>query len=435
MKVAILGFAGQGKSSYEYWKTPDNEITICDRNPDTEIPDGAKSQLGDDYLANLDRFDMLVRTPVLHPRDIVANNSEVPDILEKVTSNTNEFFRVCQTKNIIGITGTKGKGTTSTLVTKILESAGKRVHLGGNIGTPPLDLLKNNIQPDDWVVLELANFQLIDLKYSPKIAVCLMITGEHLDWHEDLQEYINAKKPLFGHQAKDDTAIYYSNNQLSEEIAEVSKGSLIPYYSAPGALITGDNVTIDEQVICQTEEIKLLGQHNWQNVCAAVTTTWQVTKDIEPLRQAITNFSGLEYRLEFIKDVNGVKYYNDSFGTTPETAMVAVDSFSEPKVIILGGSDKGADFSELAKKIVHSNVKQVITIGQMGPIIASKLRELGYNDITVGANNMPEIVGQASKLASSGDIVLLSTACASFGMFKNYKDRGDQFNEAVLGLA
>jgi UDP-N-acetylmuramoylalanine--D-glutamate ligase len=222
---------------------------------------------------------------------------------------------------------------------------------------------------------------------------------------------------------------------VSKEIAKVSKGKLIPYFSSPGALIADNNVSIEGQVICETAEIRLLGQHNWQNVCAAVTTTWQVTKDIEPIRQAITNFSGLEYRLEFIKDVNGVKYYNDSFGTTPETAMVAVDSFSEPKVIILGGSDKGADFSELAKKIVHSNVKQVITIGQMGPIIASKLRELGYNDITVGANNMPEIVGQASKLASSGDIVLLSTACASFGMFKNYKDRGDQFNEAVLGLA
>ena len=219
MKIAILGFAGQGQSSFEYWNTQENELTICDRDEKIVIPHGAKAILGPTYLKNLSQFDLIVRTPIVHPRDIIASNPENPNILDKVTSNTNEFFRVCPSKNIIGVTGTKGKGTTSTLIAAILEAVGEKVHIGGNIGTPPLELLKGGIEPDDWVVLELANFQLIDLKYSPKIAVCLMVVPEHLDWHEDMEEYIAAKQQLFINQSQKDIAIYYADNEDSESIA------------------------------------------------------------------------------------------------------------------------------------------------------------------------------------------------------------------------
>lgn len=440
MKIAILGFAGQGQSAYEYWRQQgDNELCICDLNTSLQIPDGVESQLGDNYLKNLDRFDLLIRTPALHPQDIIDANS--PAVAMKITSVTNEFFKVCPTKNIIGVTGTKGKGTTSTLITKMLEAAGYRVHLGGNIGTPPLDMLKEGIKPEDWVVLELANFQLIDLKYSPAIGVCLMVVPEHLNWHKDFDEYITAKQQLFIHQSPDDIAIYYGKNATSKKIGLVGIGNKIPYYVQPGAYIEDGFVAIAGQMICKTDEIKLLGKHNWQNVCAAITAVWQITQNIIACRMVATTFEGMEHRLEFVREHKGIKYYNDSFGTTPETAIVAIEAFSQPKVVILGGSDKGADFSELAKAVVTNNVRRVIAIGDTAEAIVEKIDELKNIhcvEWTVWSNGqvtMEEIVQAATKHAEPGDVVLLSTACASFGLFKNYKDRGEQFKKVVLALA
>ncbi len=434
MKIAILGFAGQGQAAYEYWNTSGNELTICDQAADLKVPEGAKTQLGSDYLKNLDQFDLLVRTPALHPRDIAVANPEHPEVLTKVTTVTNEFFRVCPSKNIIGVTGTKGKGTTSTLITKMLEAAGNKVHLGGNIGIPPLDMLKSNIQPDDWVVLELANFQLIDLKYSPPVAVCLMVEPEHMDWHETIEEYVGAKQQLFVHQQAEDIAVFYPESELSKQVVSVSPGQKIPYLQQPGAAVEDGTVKIDGQEICKVDELKLLGKHNWQNACAAVTAIWQVTQDINAIRSVLTTFTGLEHRLELVRDLDGVKYYDDSFGTTPETAMVAIEAFKEPKVVILGGSDKGSHYEQLAKTIVANNVRTVVAIGQMGPKITGAIRAAGFENIVEGGSTMTEIVQAARNQAEPGDVVLLSTACASFDMFKNYKDRGEQFNTAVQNL-
>ncbi len=434
MKIALLGFAKEGRSAYEYWNQAGNEITICDISPELKVPDGAESQLGPDYLKNLDKFDLLVRTPVLHPKNILQANPQNPEILNKVTSVTNEFFKVSPTKNIIGITGTKGKGTTSTLISKMLEADGKRVHLGGNIGVPALELLKNNIKPEDWVVLELSSFQLFDLKSSPHIAVCLMVVSEHLDWHADMAEYMDAKQQLFMNQSEKDIAIYFAENENSEAIADASVGRQIPYYAEPGAYIKDASVVIDGHEICKTSEIKLLGEHNWQNVCAAVTTAWQVTQNIEAIKSVITNFTGLEHRLEFVRELDGVKYYDDSFGTTPETAIVAIEAFSEPKIVILGGSDKGSDYENLVNTVVEKNAKSVIAIGPMGGVIAELLRNNNYDKIVDGGKTMDEIVSNAKKLATAGDVVLLSTGCASFGLFDNYKDRGEKFKQSVLAL-
>ena len=434
MNIAILGFAGQGKSAYEYWDQPGNKITICDAKIDVVVPDGAMAHLGPDYLKHLDEFDLLVRTPALHPRDIVAANPEVPNILDKVTTVTNEFFKVCPSKNIIGVTGTKGKGTASTLIAKMLEAAGKKVHLGGNIGVAPLDMLKNNIQPEDFVVLELANFQLIDLKYSPPLAVCLMVVPEHLDWHEDVNEYITAKQQLFANQTEKDRAIYLFESENSLKVVGVSKAQKIPYFAAPGAEVKDGQIVIDNQKICGVDELKLLGKHNWQNACAAVTAVWQITQNVEAIKSVLTTFEGLEHRLELVKEVGGVKYYDDSFGTTPETAMVAIEAFEEPKVVILGGSDKGADFSQLAQAVKANNVRSVITIGKMAEKIENVLKTVNFENFVAGGNTMSEIVNVAQSRALPGDVVLLSTACASFDMFNDYKDRGEQFQEAVEQL-
>lgn len=431
MKVAIVGYDTEGKVSYEHFKARGANITICDQNTDVVIPQGVDSQLGDTYLDNLDRFDVIVRTPGLYPGKILAKN---PDVADKITSQTNIFFKHSPTKNIIGVTGTKGKGTTSSLIAAMLEKSGKHVLLGGNIGVPPLSFI-DELTPDSWVVLELSSFQLIDLRYSPHIAVCLMVEPEHMDWHEDMEEYIAAKQQLFINQKSDDVAIYYAKNENSESIADASEGVQIPYYDIPGAIIKGDSLVIHNQELCKTSELKLLGKHNWQNACAAVTAVWQVTEDTNALHDVLISFTGLEHRLEFVREVNNVKYYDDSFGTTPDTAIVAIEAFSVPKVLILGGSDKGVTFEKLAKTVQQNNVRAVITIGQMGPAIADELRKIGYSSIQAGGQTMSEIVGQAANVAKPGDVVLLSTACASFDMFKNYKDRGEQFKRAVQELS
>lgn len=428
MKVAIVGFGIEGESAYSYWHKRGADITVCDQNAHINPPSGVAVKLGDTYLQNLNEFDVICRSAGLNPNKIIKANPEIDT--SKITTVVNEFLRVCPSKHIIGITGTKGKGTTSTLTTKILEAAGKTVFLGGNIGNSPLDFL-DHITPETWIVLELSSFQLYDLKHSPRIAVCLMVTPEHLNWHEDMGDYEKAKAQLFAHQTPHDIAIYFAKNETSHRIASSSPGAKIAYFAEPGAYVQNEYIVIDNQRVCEVGELQLLGVHNWENACAAVTIAWQVTHDISAIRSALTLFSGLEHRLEFVREVSGVSYYNDSFGTTPETAIVALQAFKQPKVIILGGSDKGVSFEELAKTVAHENVRQVILIGETAPAIEKALTEVGFTAFTRGSETMPEIVEAAQKAAKKGDVVLLSPACASFGMFTDYKDRGYQFKLAV----
>ncbi len=431
MNVALLGYDTEGKASYEYYQALGTQITICDQKTDLAVPDGVGTQLGEGYLDNLDQFDVLVRTAGLPPRLVLEKN---PGVAAKITSHVNEFLRVCPTLNVIGVTGTKGKGTASTLIAKMLEAAGKQVRLGGNIGVPPLTFL-SELTADSWVVLELSSFQLIDLGLSPHIAVCLMVVPEHLNWHKDMAEYVAAKSQLFEHQTSDDVAIYFADNAVSYEIAGTGAGRKVPYYQSPGAWVNGNMLTIDGQEVCTTDELKLLGKHNWQNACAAITAVWQAgAHDIAAMRSVLTSFTGLEHRLEFVRELGGVRYYDDSFGTTPETAIVALQAFAQSKIVILGGSDKGADYAELAQVIAQSNVRMAVLIGEQAGSIREALEKAGFDNLVGGGNTMNEIVNVARANARPGDVVLLSTGCASFGMFENYKDRGNQFKTAVEAL-
>lgn len=430
MNIAIVGFDTEGRSSYEYFASRGHTITICDQNTGLKVPHGVESVLGDKYLDDLDRFDLIVRTAGLQPSKILEKN---PGVATKLTSQINEFFKASPTKNIIGVTGTKGKGTTSTLITKMLEAAGKHVYLGGNIGVPPLSFYKK-LRPDSWVILELSSFQLIDLQYAPHIGVCLMVVPEHLNWHKDMDEYVAAKSRMFTLQTDQDVAISFADNELSRTIASSGNAVQIPYYAKPGAIVNDGTIIIGDTAICRTDELKLLGAHNWQNVCAAVTAAWQVTHDVKAMQHVLTSFSGLEHRLEFVRDFSGIKFYNDSFGTTPETAAVAIESFTEPKVVILGGSDKGADFAVLADTITRSNVRQAVVIGDTGPKIIAALEAAGFTDISLGGTSMESAIATCLRHAKAGDVVLLSTGCASFGMFKDYKDRGNQFKQLVAAL-
>jgi UDP-N-acetylmuramoylalanine--D-glutamate ligase len=432
MNVAIIGYGLEGKAALAYYKNLGDHITVCDQDKAKakEIPDDVASQLGQEYLHDLSRFDVIVRSAGINPGLITKGN---PDAQAKITTVVNEFLRVSPTKHIIGVTGTKGKGTTSTLIAMMLHAAGQEAYLGGNIGLVPLEFLPKLTQTS-WVVLELSSFQLIDLKKSPATAICLMVMPEHLNWHADMDDYMLAKAQLFKHQSTSDTAIYCAANDASRKIANYSPGSKIPYFAEPGAHVINNEVVIDGNTVCATNDIKLLGEHNWQNVCAAITAVWPITPDIQAMRSVLTTFSGLPHRLELVREVNDVTYYDDSFGTTPETAIVAIQAFNQPKIIILGGSDKGASYDELARVVATGNVRHALLIGDQAPRLLTALNQAGFTNFSSGGNSMSEVVANATQMAQPGDTVLLSPACASFDMFKDYKDRGDQFKQAVNAL-
>lgn len=433
MKIAIIGYGVEGRAAYNYWRDG-NEITICDQNSTlSDTPDDVTLQLGEHYLEDLDDFDLVVRSPFVRP-DALTRAGVDP---EKITSNTNEFFRVCPTKNIIGITGTKGKGTTSTLVTELLRASGKTVHLGGNIGIPALDLLAKPISADDWVVLELSSFQLMDLRQSPAYAICLMIIPEHLDWHLDVNEYLRAKKQLFAHQLPTDHTVYFADNGNSVAVAAAGHGIKLPYFAEPGARVENGHIVIDGKKICDTDDLKLVGAHNWQNVCAALTLVWLITQDIAPLRETLKTFSGLPYRLEVRGTINDRTYYNDSFAANSGATLAALAAVAEPKVMILGGFERGLELTELAQVIARpeTGVRAVLVIGQSGPRLIQELQQQNFTAYTyTTATNMKDIVHQATALSEPGDAIVLSPGFASFDMFKNFQDRGDKFNEAVEAL-
>ncbi|MDQ3123644.1 MAG: UDP-N-acetylmuramoyl-L-alanine--D-glutamate ligase [bacterium] len=441
MNIALVGYAVENQAAYRYFAVQGADITICDLNTEVELPEGVKSKLGEGYLDNLKEFDLIVRTVGMHPDLIMEQN---PTVIRNITTAVNVFFEKCQVP-IIGVTGTKGKGTTSTLIHKILEAAGKKVVLAGNIGKPMLDVLQE-ANDSDFAVLELSSFQLYDLKSAPHVAVCLMVVPEHLNWHNDFDDYKRSKANLFRYQNSKDVAVYNILNQASTEIAAASPTSTKLTYAVPSAgedvppfytaRIVEDSIYCRDAEIMNINEVKLLGRHNLENVCAAVAATWDlIDGNVEAIHSVVSSFSGLEFRLEFIRELNGVRYYNDSFSTTPETAIAALRAFEESKIVILGGSDKGIPFDELAESVTQTNVKHVLVLGETGPVIANLLRQRGFTAIThEGLETMDAAVNKAQELASQNDVVLLSTGCASFGMFKDYKDRGKQFNQAVAAL-
>ena len=433
MNVAIVGFGVEGQAALTYWQALGANVTVCDQNTDMPVPEGVPKRLGEGYLEGLDQYDLVFRSAGINPDVILKDN---PNARDKMTTTINEFLRVCPTKHTIGVTGTKGKGTTSTLTAKMLEAAGEEVFLGGNIGVSPLGFLPK-LNENSWVVLELSSFQLSDLKYSPSIAVCLMVVPEHLNWHKDMDDYLLAKAQLFEHQAASDTAIYYAGNDNSRKIAGYSKGLKIPYFAEPGAHVENGNIVIAGEEICRTDELKLLGEHNWQNVCAAVTAAWQVTQNVQALRQVATTFTGLEHRIEFVRELGGVKFYNDSYAATPDAAMAAVAAIHEPKVLICGGFDRMLPIDHFAKAIKeHENdIRKLVIIGASGPRFAGELDKAGFsNYVLEPAKTMPEIVAKARSFAQTGDAVLLSPGFASFDMFKNFEDRGLQFKAVVNQL-
>lgn len=433
MKVAIVGFAREGRSALSYWQEQGADITVCDQDPDKEVPAGVAAQLGPDYLKDLGRFDVIMRTAGMHPKIILEKN---PGVTDKITTTVDEFMRVSPTKNIIGVTGTKGKGTTCTLISKMLEAAGKQVILAGNFGVSPFEYL-HKIDSNSWVVLEFSSFMLYDIKHSPHIGVCLMVLPEHLDWHGDKVDYYQSKGNLFAHQREDDVAIYFADNVDSHTIASRSPGRKIAYFDEPGAYVYDGNIMIDQTVLCKIGELQILGEHNWQNICAAVTAVWQVTQSPDAIRKVLTTFTGLPHRLEFVRELDGVRYYNDSFGSDPYATMAAIEAIPDNKVLIVGGYERMLPLEPFVLKVKEhaKDIRTIILVGASAERVATELKNADYTNFRLSpAKTMAEIVTEAKAHAKKGDAVVLSPGFASFDMFKDFEDRGQQFKEAVHDL-
>lgn len=422
-KIAIVGVGVEGESSVDFFKKQKAIVSSLD------------IKQGKDYLADLGSYDLAIRSPGVKPRDLEKYLTPA-----KITSQTKLFFDLCPCP-IIGVTGTKGKGTTATLIYEMLKTQGVDVYLGGNIGNPPLDFL-NKLTSKSWVVLELSSFQLIDLTKSPHIAVMLMTTSEHLDYHKDVKEYIQAKRNILKFQTPQDYSIISKDYPTSNESDLYTEGKVFKISRekevAEGVFVKDNSVWFkkDGEIlkVIDSSEILLPGKHNLENVGTAVMASIAAGVSLKNIIKVLREFKGLEHRLELVGEVNGVKYYDDSFSTTPETAIAAINAFKNPEILILGGSSKGSDFKELGHVIRDSkNIKAIIGIGVEWTRIKSQIQNPKFQ-IVENCKNMKEIVERAQDIAEPGDVVLLSPACASFGMFKNYKDRGEQFKMQVAAL-
>jgi UDP-N-acetylmuramoylalanine--D-glutamate ligase len=429
MKVAIAGFGKEGQANNEYFLAHGHDITIVDERElsATELPYGTPAILGAGAFEQLDGFDLVVRTAGLSPYRIVTDG--------KIWSGTNEFFAKCPAP-IIGVTGSKGKGTTSSFIASILRAAGHTVHLVGNIGDPAIAKL-GEIQASDIVVYELSSFQLWDAVRSPHVAVVLGIEPEHLDVHKNFSDYVNAKANIASHQSLKDIVVYNTENPYSIKISRESKGSHIPYQHDKAVHVKDGSFWFGETKLCSTDAVKLPGVHNLDNACAAITATWKWVRDPEVIARGLSDFEGLPHRLKHVRTLHDVSYYDDSIATTIGSTIAALNTFRQPKVLILGGSDKGANYKELADEAKKHVISHVILIGDEASKIEKAFKKANIGPlVNLGSDTtMAEVVSRAHELAKPGDVVILSPACASFGMFKNYADRGDQFIAAVNNLA
>ncbi|MEA3463544.1 MAG: UDP-N-acetylmuramoyl-L-alanine--D-glutamate ligase [Patescibacteria group bacterium] len=449
-KICMLGFGIENQALIRFLldKKINCEITICDAQKNKNFAGTRHGafpqnkninwQLGKNYDANLDKFDIIFRVAGYPLFSSKIKKAKMVGV--EISSPTKLFFELCPTKNIIGVTGAKGKGTTASLIYHILKKAGKRIWIGGNIGIAPFEFI-NKIKKNDWVVLELSSFQLEDMAVSPHIAVITNFYKEHLapadpnnpNYHRSLADYWNAKMNIVKWQKKGDEAVVNKNLELRIKNLELRTKK----YFFSNANKDADCYFIDNNVIkIQNSKFKiqnfLIGEHNKENVAAAVEAAKLIGVTNKIIKKAIAEFKGLEHRIEHVKNVNGVKYYNDSFATTPESAITALESFNGPIILLAGGADKGSSFKQFAKEI-KKRVKFVILLnGKATPRIKEELLKIKYpkNNIKL-VNSIKSAVKTARENADKGYVVLLSPACASFGMFKNYKERGIMFKQEV----
>lgn len=452
-KIALLGFGIENISVAKFLLNKGIDFDVLDQvNKDKlsteaqDLIDQNKINLtsGGNYLENITDYNLIIRSPGVKYLSPELQKARING--SEISSSTKLFFQNCPAK-IVGVSGTKGKGTTSSLIYEIVKESFKdsanNVYLVGNIGNPSFDVIEK-VKPDDLVVFELSSFQLQDLNISPHIAVITNVSEDHLDYHKTLEEYRATKANLLKYQKPNNFAVINYDYPESRKLKKVGEAKKY-YFSGrqkieEGAYITESgevftSVGPSEEKICSLEDIKLIGRHNLENIAAASVVGKLLGIKTGTITKAVENFSGLPHRLELVREINGIKFYNDSFSTNPTPTIAAIRSFSNPITLILGGSSKGADFSQLAKEINKSSVKKVIVIGVEGKKIAKAIKEKASKvEIIENNGDISQVAKIASEVAAPGSVVLFSPACASFDMFKNYKDRGEKFIAAVNKL-
>ena len=447
-QIALLGLGVENRALAQFLHGRGVKFAVCDARE--EVAQGRDLwhssvdawYLGPDYLDRLERFELIFRTPgisCLHARLRRARASG-----SKISSQTRLFFE-CSPAPILGVTGTKGKGTTSALIAEIFKDSSRpRVFLGGNIGVPPIGFF-DELHGDALVVLELSSFQLQDLDRSPHVATVLNITEDHLDYHADRDEYIAAKRTLCAYQGPGDVVVFNRDCPQAVEMATSSAAERRLAFSIEeeveaGVWCDGESLYLRRESdasahpFCDVGDVRLKGRHNLENVAAAATAAAVAGATDAQIADGIRRFKGLAHRLEEVGERQGVRYYNDSLATTPDAAVAAVRAFAEPLILIAGGSSKGGDFATLAKAIAEGQVKAVVLLGEeAGCIEAAIVQGGGYaGEIVRDCADMGAAVEAVRRRVRPGDVVLLSPGCASFGLFVDYRDRGEQFKRLAL---
>ena len=447
-KITVLGFDREGKSTFAYLKRSPEfknaEFWIVDKKSTIKIPRGAHASLGKNYLRNLSSFDLVFRTPGvpwMKPELVKARRAGV-----KFSSATKLFFEEAARRGvrIVGVTGTKGKGTTTTLLYKMLRGAGKKAFLAGNIGIPMLELLPK-IKKNGLVILELSSFQLQDLETSPHTAVVLDIFPDHQDAHLNLREYYEAKTNIARHQKRGDCIFFFANHPLSRWVAQKSRGKKIPVGEKSFGLFgPGD--------------LKMPGLHNFKNAVMAASVAGHLGVPKKTVIRIAKKFPGNEHRLEFIRKIRvhprqrkkyprasaSIDFWNDSASTNPHTTAAAIAAFpNDKKILIAGGQDKGLDYAPLARaiKAARGKVPLVVLYGENAKKIARTIRRSKNKEVRIKVvKNLRRAVAAAYTFAkktlhlNSKSLILFSPGAASFDQFKNYADRGERFKKIVRTL-
>ncbi len=445
-KVALLGAALENASLIPHLLRHGGHVTICEWNQARaesvrETFPSVELSCGDSYLVNLNKFDVLFRSPGFP----VAT---VDKALQKLTtkplvSSATDLFLALTKSVVIGVTGSKGKGTTCTMISSILDAAGKDVVVAGNIGRPIFDLF-NDLTKDTVVILELSSFQLEDLRHSPDIAVILAITeNDHLaplsadspNFHASVNDYVAAKAHLTIFQSTNNHLVYVADNDLTMSIADTTKAKKI----SVSQISKEADFFVDQNGVVWTKNRKLVdlsklglrGQHLFLNMTVAITVSSIFNCREVDIIQGITNFRPLPHRLEQIAAKAGIIFVDDSYATTPDATIAAIRTYDQPIVWLAGGSSKGATFDELAQAVAESTVKEAILIGQEANKIKESLSHFAQNIPVETPKTLTDAVKLAKKIVQKGDVVLLSPACASKDMFANAAERGDQFQKLV----
>lgn len=448
-KVAIIGLGISNIPMLDYLYKLNAKVSIFDKKGIEKFDESIINKIkeydfsfytGENSLEKLNGFDIIFRSPSCRP--------DTPEIVKEVnrgailTSEIEMVLKLAPCK-VIGVTGSDGKTTTTSLIYAILKDGGYNCFLGGNIGIPLFTEIKN-MTPNDLVVLELSSFQLMNMEISPNISVITNIAPNHLDIHKSYEEYIDSKKNIFKYQKSNDILVLNYDNEITNKFAEEAKGKVV-FFSSKSKLNNG--VIYDDGIIklcndgirrhlLDSKKMKLRGVHNCENACAAIAATCSMVS-VESQIKTIEDFSGVEHRLELVRRINNVNWYNDSIGTSPSRTIAGLNSFDEKIVLIAGGYDKHLDYTPIAKPIVD-NVSKLILMGAT----ADKIYEAVTKELKKENKTMPiykcaslkETVDVAYEIAQEGEIVLFSPASASFDLFKNFAERGEKFKELVNKL-